>query len=723
MIGIIGLYIAFSFVQLYFVFLPKSCSGAEQRCLQPLFPPDQKVDIYVFASKSADFPSKGSPFWNATGVSVSEGITARAIVPLPAGVRSNGSLFAHISVVKPGLSPFPKDHLPPGFKRSRKPQVYPYEGILTMTSPLTRYMSRMHSNHSMLVTTSSSSSSLSSISPSPSNASSSSSAALGPSASPPDAVSSSSAHAPAQADASGADGAAASSLTRVAVDDKQIPQLIAVLLLAFALAGIFRPSLPLALLRHLLLLALAFLLSPFLSPYLSSSPPSSSALPTPSSSPSSSSSPSPAAINASLTEVFFTEREIITHWKPLLRLRYVTDTHEYPDNETPMSHIEWSHRYQNMLPKHYKIFQQPHERGEWKYVPVAFVDDFGMQARQFIPLSPDKKSPDPPVIIQFEPMSLGRFQVVKFLEGSFEMMKGAGLHERDLDDIKDLVSDRSLKVLGITYLITFLHVTFDFLAFKNDIGFFRGRETYEGLSSRSLLSSFVCSLIIFFYLLDNDYTSRIVLASTGISTLIEGWKAKRVSKATLRWEFLLPWVVTRRGGLQGQPETEAEKRTEEIDALGMKWLGRALYPLVGAWAIYSLVTRPHKSWWSWAIHSLAHAVYTFGFIGMTPQLFVNYKLKSVAHLPWKPFMYKAFNTFIDDVFSWVIAMPMSHRIACLRDDVVFFVYLYQRWLYPVDKTRPNEFGMAYEIPEEEGAAAVGDASAAQASAAESKKDA
>lgn len=50
----------------------------------------------------------------------------------------------------------------------------------------------------------------------------------------------------------------------------------------------------------------------------------------------------------------------------------------------------------------------------------------------------------------------------------------------------DLVSDRSLKVLGITYLITFLHVTFDFLAFKNDIGFFRGRETYEGLSSRCL---------------------------------------------------------------------------------------------------------------------------------------------------------------------------------------------------------------------------------------------
>jgi hypothetical protein len=40
--------------------------------------------------------------------------------------------------------------------------------------------------------------------------------------------------------------------------------------------------------------------------------------------------------------------------------------------------------------------------------------------------------------------------------------------------------------------------------------------------------------------------------------------------------------------------------------------------------------------------------------------------------PWQ-----AFNTFVDDVFAFAIAMPISHRIACLRDDVVFVVFLYQ----------------------------------------------
>lgn len=37
-------------------------------------------------------------------------------------------------------------------------------------------------------------------------------------------------------------------------------------------------------------------------------------------------------------------------------------------------------------------------------------------------------------------------------------------------------------------------------------------------------------------------------------------------------------------------------------------------------------------------------------------------------------------------------MPWLHRIACLRDDVVFLVYLYQKWIYKEDKRRRNEFG-------------------------------
>ena len=75
---------------------------------------------------------------------------------------------------------------------------------------------------------------------------------------------------------------------------------------------------------------------------------------------------------------------------------------------------------------------------------------------------------------------------------------------------------------------------------------------------------------------------------------------------------------------------------------------------------------------------------------MTPQLFINYKLKSVAHLPWRSLMYRAVNTFIDDAFSVVITMPFIHKVSCFRDDVVFIIYLYQRYIYPVDETRSSD---------------------------------
>jgi len=44
--------------------------------------------------------------------------------------------------------------------------------------------------------------------------------------------------------------------------------------------------------------------------------------------------------------------------------------------------------------------------------------------------------------------------------------------------------------------------------------------------------------------------------------------------------------------------------------------------------------------------------------------------------------------------------PLRHRLACFRDDIIFFIYLYQRWVYRVDLTRRNEFGQLLEDEED-----------------------
>ena len=75
-----------------------------------------------------------------------------------------------------------------------------------------------------------------------------------------------------------------------------------------------------------------------------------------------------------------------------------------------------------------------------------------------------------------------------------------------------------------------------------------------------------------------------------------------------QWMYLLPWLSWQSSSSQ----TEGEKKTEEIDAKGMRYLKMALMPLVAYSAGYSLYSYEYKSWWSWLISSLANACYTFG---------------------------------------------------------------------------------------------------------------
>ncbi|OTF84135.1 hypothetical protein BLA29_013477 [Euroglyphus maynei] len=41
-------------------------------------------------------------------------------------------------------------------------------------------------------------------------------------------------------------------------------------------------------------------------------------------------------------------------------------------------------------------------------------------------------------------------------------------------------------------------------------------------------------------------------------------------------------------------------------------------------------------------------------------------------------------------------MPTMYRLGCFRDDIIFLIYVYQRWIYRVDQSRVNEFGVSGE---------------------------
>lgn len=67
---------------------------------------------------------------------------------------------------------------------------------------------------------------------------------------------------------------------------------------------------------------------------------------------------------------------------------------------------------------------------------------------------------------------------------------------------------------GPLQVVSLLHSVFDFMAFKNDVAFWKENRSMEGLSARSIMINAVCQLIILLYLFDNE-TSTVVLISSG----------------------------------------------------------------------------------------------------------------------------------------------------------------------------------------------------------------
>lgn len=363
------------------------------------------------------------------------------------------------------------------------------------------------------------------------------------------------------------------------------------------------------------------------------------------------------------------ESKPVTHWNPRVEVNILSDPFPIKANQIPgeIAHL-----------------LQLNSRRE--YVPIVHLTDVTAREKDFILVK--KTNPEVPLKVVVSPVSIGRLRLMITVSEALKSMHAFGLTTKDTDEVKSIFFDTNFYVLLMTLLVSGFHLLFDFLAFKNDVNFWRGRKTFEGLSVKAVLWRGFSQVIVFFYLLDED-TSRIVLVTSAVGAVIEVWKVTKALKMTVQWTSWRPQIEF--GAVSAE-----ETKTQKLDSQGMRYLSYLLYPLCIWGAIYSLLYQSYRSWYSWCIHSLANGVYAFGFLFMLPQLFLNYKLKSVAHLPWKVFMYKAFNTFIDDLFAFLITMPTAHRVACFRDDAVFLVYLYQRWLYPVDKSRVNEFGESFD---------------------------
>ncbi|KFX93553.1 hypothetical protein O988_06741 [Pseudogymnoascus sp. VKM F-3808] len=271
----------------------------------------------------------------------------------------------------------------------------------------------------------------------------------------------------------------------------------------------------------------------------------------------------------------------------------------------------------------------------------------------------------------------------------------------EFEMIKEVLLDTNIYLLSTTVIVSIFHMLFEMLAFKSDISHFRNKKDNVGISVRAILGNVFMQAVIFLYLLDNnENTSWMILASQGMGILLEFWKVTKMVNVRIRPNpnSFIPYRIAFE---DKHKLSETEEKTKEYDAVAFKYLYAVAVPLLIAYAGYSLIYETHKSWYSFIIATLVGSVYAYGFLMMVPSLYINYRLKSVAHMPARAMTYKFLNTFIDDLFAFTIKMPMLHRLATLRDDVIFFVYLYQSYKYKVDYKRVNEFGQGGDDEEVE----------------------
>ncbi|XP_028282189.1 cleft lip and palate transmembrane protein 1-like protein [Parambassis ranga] len=327
------------------------------------------------------------------------------------------------------------------------------------------------------------------------------------------------------------------------------------------------------------------------------------------------------------------------------------------------------------LPSDVRRFMRVSQEGrQMIYLPLLLVNELSFRVRDLMEIT--SSTAQLPLTVSYEGISLRGFRFWVHLQDMVYSLRQFGFTEENIDEIKETLVGSNLYVLVLTAVITALQLICEFLALKNDISSWRKKKSMLGMSRKSVLWRCLGTLLIFLYLLEE--TSLLVLLPVGLGACVEVWKVFKVFKIQLHCKS---------NKLHVRKLDEEERKTVEYDAQASRYLSYLVYPLCISGAVFSLAYLRQKSYFSWLINSLVTGVYAFGFLSMAPQFFINYKLKSVSHLQGTVLMYRGVNTLVSDLcccasfFSSSAPLSSSHQLSCFRDELLFFLYLYQRRCY------------------------------------------
>lgn len=151
-------------------------------------------------------------------------------------------------------------------------------------------------------------------------------------------------------------------------------------------------------------------------------------------------------------------QSIVSHWWTNFTLIIVANQSPIPVNTPPI------------------IMQQTRLTPDnVSYLPQLSTNDFWMLHSSLIELNSTVETLELDMI--YSPIEFWKYQMyLQFQESMKTQVEMLGSDVREMDQMKSMFLDTNPILLAITFFVSILHSIFDFLAFKNDIDFWKQRK-------------------------------------------------------------------------------------------------------------------------------------------------------------------------------------------------------------------------------------------------------
>lgn len=229
-----------------------------------------------------------------------------------------------------------------------------------------------------------------------------------------------------------------------------------------------------------------------------------------------------------------------------------------------------------------------------------------------------------------------------------------------MDEMKEFLFSNPTWLVVLYFVLSFGETFLKMAFVKSELAFWKNIASNRGISLKTLFFQLVADLVISLYLYEYGANTLVIVFHV-VDVAITVWKISRTYSLQLTQQF--PFV--------GLRPSEAYLERAAYDSESIWYMNYLLVPLMAVYLVYSLNKR---GWvvgnvYRFCLETAVAFIALFGFILMTPQLYMNYRLKSVDHMNWRGMEYRFITTIIDDLFAFMVTMPAFRRVLQRRLDI------------------------------------------------------